>query len=97
MSVLAVVKLIAKNGKREALLNELQLPIQLTRENGECQSMKVLFDADDECVVLFTEEWNSVEAHLVHVQHLQQQGLLKPVVECLADDIETFHYSEMSE
>lgn len=97
MSVMAIIKLTAKKGERDTLLDKLQVAVQLTRENSDCQFMKVLLDADDGDVVFFIEQWTSIDAHIDHVQQLEKEGRLETVLEFLSKEIETTHYSEIIE
>jgi|GEM_PF-6713322 len=92
MSVLTVVKLQAHLGRGEELLQAVEMPVKLTRDNPRCHSVEVLHDADNPDLVVFKERWTSAKDHTRHVESLVEAGYFMTVFPLIGAQIETDHF-----
>jgi quinol monooxygenase YgiN len=92
MSVLAIVKLVAKPGLRVSLLEVIRPAVSATREQPACTSVELVCGIENEEVLLLVERWQSVHDHEDFINGVIATGGLDEVMDLLAADIETSHY-----
>ena len=92
MSVLAIVKLRAKPGLRDSLLEVIGPAVATTREQPACTSIELVCGIENAEEVLLLERWQSVQDHEDFINGVIASGGLDEIMGLLAADIETFHY-----
>ena len=92
MSVLAIVKLTAKPGLRDSLLESIAPAVAVTREQPACTSVELLCGIENVEEVLLVERWQSVQDHEDFINSVIASGGLDELMDLLAADIETSHY-----
>ena len=92
MSVLAIVKLVAKPGLRVSLLEVIRPAVSATREQPACTSVELVCGIENEEVLLLVERRQSVHDHEDFINGVIATGGLDEVMDLLAADIETSHY-----
>ena len=92
MSVLAIVKLTAKPGLRDSLVETIGRAVAATREQPACTSVELVCGIENVEEVLLIERWQSVQDHEVFINGVIASGGLDEIMAMLAADIETLHY-----
>ena len=93
MSITACVRLTAKPGRRDELLELMTDAIAATRSHPLCDTVEIVKGIEGVDDVLLIEQWPSVEDHLSFINEYVEAGGLTDILEILAADIETLHYS----
>lgn len=93
MAVIAMVRLTATPGQRDALLNAMEAAIEATREHPNCHGVEVLGGIEGGDDVLLVERWTSVEDHQEFINGVMDAGGLDGIMRLLATEIETLHYT----
>lgn len=96
MTITAQVRLTAKPGRREELLEIMVDAIAATRAQPLCSSVEVMKGIEGEDDILLIEQWPSVEDHQHFINGVIEAGGLAPILDILAKDIETLHYRSTS-
>lgn len=92
MSILAIVKLTAKPGLRDSLVETIGPAVATTREQPACTSVELVCGIENEEVLLLVERWQSVQDHQDFINGVIASGGLDEIMALLAADIETSHY-----
>ena len=92
MSILAIVKLTAKLGLRDSLVETIGRAVAATREQPACTSVELVCGIENMEEVLLVERWQSVQDHEDFINGVIANGGLDEIMALLAADIETSHY-----
>lgn len=95
MSIVALIKLTAKPGKRQELLNKMTDAITATRAQPLCTGVELMGGIEDSNELLLIEQWPTVEAHENFINGVIEQGGLETIIDLLAKDIETTHFDSI--
>ena len=93
MTITACVRLTAKPGRREELLEIMTDAIAASRSDPLCSAVEIFKGIDGADDVLLIEQWASVEDHRRFINGVMEAGGLTDILDILATDIETLHYS----
>ncbi len=93
MTITACVRLTAKPGRREELLEIMTGAIAATRSDPLCSSVEIFKGIEGADDVLLVEQWPGVEDHHRFISAFMEAGGLTDILDLLATDIETLHYS----
>ena len=97
MSVVAIIRIVAKPGQADALVTAMGEPVRLTQENPEC-SLAELYRSTarpDELVLI--EEWTSIAAHQAHFDKLGASGAVTECAQLWAAPPASVHYEAIAE
>ena len=92
MTITARVKLTAKPGRRDELLELMIGPLAATRADPQCSSVEMFIGVEGADDVLLVEQWTSIEAHQQFIGGVIEAGGLTDILAILATDIDTAHY-----
>ena len=92
MSVLAIVKLTAKLGLRDSLVETIGRAVAATREQPACTSVELVCGIEYMEEGRLVERWQSVQDPEDFIQGVRATGGVDEIMALLAADIETSHY-----
>ena len=95
MTVTAHVRLTAKPGRRAELLEIMAGSIVATRVQPLCSSVEVMKGVEGADDILLVEEWPSIDDHMQFINGVIEAGGLAPILDILAGEIETLHYTKI--
>ncbi|MFK8050101.1 MAG: putative quinol monooxygenase [Halioglobus sp.] len=93
MTITARVRLTAKPGLRDELLELMTDAIAATRAHPLCSSVEVFTGIEGVDDVLLVEQWPSIEDHMEFIGGVAEAGGLTDILAILATDIDTVHYT----
>ncbi len=96
MSVTAIIKLTAKPGRRDVLEKALEPAVAATGNHPLCIAIELLTCVEKDDELLLVERWTPVQAHQEYISGVIAEGGLNELVELLATDMETLHYTPSS-
>jgi len=96
MTVTAHVRLTAKPGRREELMEAMSGAIDATRAQPLCASVEVMQGVEGADDILLIEQWPSIEDHANFINGVIEAGGLTAIMDILAGDIDTKHYTATS-
>ena len=95
MTVLVLVRALAKPGKGADVVDMLTPFVGEDTEMEGCSRIEMAIDATDPDRVLLLEEWTSAEAHKANLAALQEAGGLDDFLALLAEDPVRTYYAPL--
>ena len=92
MSVMLMVRITSKPGRRKELAQLLQ-PVPKENEIDGCFGMDILQNSSDQDEIIIIEYWDSIQRHKTFLSNLQAAGGLDKMLE-LSETVKRTYYVE---
>ena len=92
MSVTAIIRLRAKTGQGQALLNAFTGPLNEVRQHPTCLYADMFANTERNDELLLLEEWETADDHRKYVAEIRASGIVDTLMKWMAGPPETSYH-----